>query len=132
MIGPHFERLADEYSKPKKMAFVKVNTDKGSISQLYGVRSLPTFKVFHKGVVVETVTGANPAALAGAIVKASKLVQGGGSAEVFGNRGQSLGGGSSSTSSALSNVSFDPSAIINHIITILGLYIVSFFTVRPP
>ncbi len=129
MIGPHFERLADEYAKPKKMAFVKVNTEKGSIGQMYGVRSLPTFKVLHKGIVVETVTGANPAALAGAIVKASKLVQGGGSAEVFGNRGQTLGG-SGSSGSALSNIKFDPMSIINHIITIIGLYLVSFLSVR--
>lgn len=129
MIGPHFERLADEYAKPKKMAFVKVNTEKGSIGQLYGVRSLPTFKVLHKGVVVETITGANPAALAGAIVKASKLVQGGGSAEVFGNRGQTLGGSGGSGNSALSNISFDPVSIINHIVTIIGLYLVSFFSV---
>ncbi|KAJ3473562.1 hypothetical protein NLG97_g10242 [Lecanicillium saksenae] len=127
MIGPHFERLADEYAKPKKMAFVKVNTEKGSIGQMYGVRSLPTFKILHKGTVIETVTGANPAALAGAIVKASKLVQGGGSAEVFGNRGQTLGG-SGSGSSAISNISFDPTSIINHIITIIGLYLVSFFS----
>ncbi|OAQ98637.1 hypothetical protein LLEC1_06799 [Akanthomyces lecanii] len=127
MIGPHFERLADEYARPKKMAFVKVNTEKGSIGQMYGVRSLPTFKVLHKGIVVETVTGANPAALAGAIVKASKLVQGGGSAEVFGNRGQTLGG-SGSSGSVLSNINFDPISIVNHIITILGLYLVSFFS----
>ncbi|KAJ6783851.1 hypothetical protein PWT90_08019 [Aphanocladium album] len=127
MIGPHFERLADEYAKPKKMAFVKVNTEKGSIGQMYGVRSLPTFKVFHKGTVIETVTGANPAALAGAIVKASKLVQGGGNAEVFGNRGQTLGG-SGSSGSALARMNFDPASIINHIITIIGLYLVSFFS----
>ncbi|KAJ4153951.1 hypothetical protein LMH87_010416 [Akanthomyces muscarius] len=127
MIGPHFERLADEYAKPKKMAFVKVNTEKGSIGQMYGVRSLPTFKVLHKGIVVETVTGANPAALAGAIVKASKLVQGGGSAEVFGNRGQTLGG-SGSSGSALSNINFDPISIVHHIITIIGLYLVSFLS----
>ncbi|OAA60687.1 37S ribosomal protein Rsm22 [Cordyceps fumosorosea ARSEF 2679] len=129
MIGPHFERLADEYAKPKKMAFVKVNTEKGSIGQMYGVRSLPTFKVLHKGVVVETITGANPAALAGAIVKASKLVQGGSGSEVFGNRGQTLGGsGVSGGASALGNVTFDLVSIINHIITILGLYLVSFFS----
>ncbi|EJP62212.1 thioredoxin-like protein [Beauveria bassiana ARSEF 2860] len=127
MIGPHFERLADEYAKPKKMAFVKVNTEKGSIGQMYGVRSLPTFKVLHKGVVVETVTGANPAALAGAIVKASKLVQGGGSAEVFGNRGQTLGG-SGASGSSLANIRFDPISIVNHVITIIGLYLVSFFS----
>lgn len=130
MIGPHFERLADEYSKPKKMAFVKVNTEKGSISQMYGVRSLPTFKVFHKGTVVETVTGANPAALAGAIVKASKLVQGGGSTEVFGNRGQTLGGSRAAAAgpSVLSRVKFDHVAIFGHIIDIIGLYLVSLFT----
>ncbi|KAM3461649.1 hypothetical protein MY5147_009908 [Beauveria neobassiana] len=127
MIGPHFERLADEYAKPKKMAFVKVNTEKGSIGQMYGVRSLPTFKVLHKGVVVETVTGANPAALAGAIVKASKLVQGGGSAEVFGNRGQTLGG-SGASGSSLGNIRFDPISTVNHVITIIGLYLVSFFS----
>lgn len=133
MIGPHFERLADEYSKPKKMAFVKVNTEKGSISQMYGVRSLPTFKVFHNGVIVEEVSGANPAALAGAIVKASKLIRGGGSAEVFGRSGQTLGGSGAGRAprrpSALANMSFDPTAIINHIVTFVGLYLVSFFTV---
>lgn len=128
MIGPHFDRLATQYARPKKMAFAKVNVDKSSISQSYGVRSMPTFKIFHQGACIETVTGANPAALSGAIVKATKLVEGGGSAEAFGNRGRTLGRSSSSSGSMMN---FDISAIINHIITFIGLYVVSFVTVCP-
>lgn len=124
MIGPHFDRLATEYARPKKMAFAKVNVDKSSIGQTYGVRSMPTFKIFHRGACIETVTGANPAALSGAIVKATKLVEGGGSAEAFGNRGRTLG-----RSTGGSMLNFDISAIFNHIVTFIGLYIVSFVTV---
>ena len=108
------------------MAFAKVNVDKSSISQSYGVRSMPTFKIFHQGACIETVTGANPAALSGAIVKATKLVEGGGAAEAFGNRGRTLG-----RSSSGSAMNFDINAIFNHIITFIGLYVVSFVTVCP-
>lgn len=129
MIGPHFDRLAGEYARPKKMAFAKVNTEKSSIAQTYGVRSMPTFKIFHQGACVETVTGANPAALSGAIVKATKLIEGGGAAEAFGNRGRTLGRGSGSSSSPLN---LDVKGIFNHIVTMIGLYIVSFVTVSQP
>ena len=38
MIAPHFERLAKEYSKPKKVAFAKINVDtQRDIARTYGV-----------------------------------------------------------------------------------------------
>lgn len=127
MIGPHFEKLAEEHSKPKKIAFAKINTDnQNDLSQQYGVSSMPTFKVFHKGACIETIKGANPAALAAAVTKAKQLCSaGGGGGAAFGSKGRKLGGEGRSL-----NVSFNPLSFFNSVVTFLGLYVMSFLSVR--
>ncbi|KAF3351271.1 40S ribosomal protein S22 [Verticillium dahliae VDG2] len=67
-IAPHFEKMANEYSKPKKAAFCKINVDtQSTISRAHGVSAMPTFIIFHAGKPIETIRGANPPALATAI-----------------------------------------------------------------
>lgn len=137
MIGPHFERLAQEHARPKKMAFVKVNTDKQSdVSGAYGVRSLPTFKVFHKGACIETVTGANPAALAAAITKAKNLLSTTGE-DMFKSKGHKIGGSapnpsssrSAGSSGGVSRPSIDLVQFFQALVNFVGLYFVSLFAV---
>src|SRR5262245_60229705 len=94
MIAPHFERLSKEHSRPKKVAFAKVNVDNQSeISQMNSVRAMPTFKIFHNGTCVETIQGANPSALTSAINKAVQLSNGGRSGDLFKSPGRTLGSG---------------------------------------
>lgn len=138
MIGPHFERLAQEHARPKKMAFVKVNTDKqNDVSGAYGVRSLPTFKVFHNGACIETVTGANPAGLAAAITKAKNLLSATGE-DMFKSKGHKIGGSAPNASSStrasgssgrLSRPSIDLVQFFHALVNFVGLYFVSLFAV---
>ncbi|EEY16232.1 conserved hypothetical protein [Verticillium alfalfae VaMs.102] len=73
-IAPHFEKMANEYSKPKKAAFCKINVDtQSTISRAHGVSAMPTFVIFHAGKPIETIRGANPPALANAVANAMKL-----------------------------------------------------------
>ncbi|TQS32642.1 hypothetical protein Golomagni_07039 [Golovinomyces magnicellulatus] len=124
VIGPHFEKLAQEHAKPKKMAFAKINVDnQNDIAQQYGVSAMPTFKVFHKGACIDTIKGANPAALAAAITKAKQLV-GSGGGQTFQSRGRTLGGQQST------RINFNLNAFINGLVSFLGLYVTSFFTLN--
>lgn len=139
MIGPHFDRLAQEHSKPKKMAFAKIDTEQhNDISGSYGVRSLPTFKVFHKGACIDTVQGADPSALAAAINKAKNLVGSTTGEDMFKSSGRVLGGkglagnsarGRATAQRVSSRPSFNLSAFITGLFNFLGLYIVSLFAV---
>jgi thioredoxin 1 len=59
MVGPVVEQLAEEYDG--RMKFVKLNTDENpTISQQFGIRSIPTLAVFFKGEAVHAMTGAGP------------------------------------------------------------------------
>ena len=59
MVAPVFEELSKEYEG--KLKFVKLNTDQNQdISMRYGVMSIPTLGIFHKGQVVDGVVGALP------------------------------------------------------------------------
>lgn len=140
MIGPHFDRLAQEHSKPKKMAFAKIDTEQhNDISGSYGVRSLPTFKVFHKGACIDTVTGADPSALAAAINKAKNLVGSTTGEDMFkSSSGRVLGGkgvssGNSRGAAAARRVSARPTfnlmAFLSGLFNFIGLYFVSLFAV---
>ncbi|KAF4454129.1 putative RSM22-mitochondrial ribosomal protein, small subunit [Fusarium austroafricanum] len=126
MIAPTFEALAKEHSRPKKVAFAKVNVDNQSaISRAQGVSAMPTFKIFHNGTCIETIKGANPPALTVAINNAVKL---GGSAtgDVFKTPGRTLGG--ESRSAPLSK-QWNLKGIFDALIAFFGLYFVSLFTV---
>src|SRR6478752_1648870 len=98
MIAPTFEALAKEHSRPKKVAFAKVNVDNQSgIARAQGVSAMPTFKIFHNGTCIETIKGANPPALTAAINNAVKL-GGPATGNVFKTPGRTLGGESRSAS----------------------------------
>ena len=59
MVAPVVEQLAGEYAG--RMKFVKVNTDESPVvASQYGIRSIPTLAVFHKGEPVNAMMGAGP------------------------------------------------------------------------
>jgi thioredoxin 1 len=56
MLGPTFERLADQYSE--KVTFAKVNVDEcPEIANKFSIRSIPTLILMQGGSVVETLVG---------------------------------------------------------------------------
>ncbi|ROT41092.1 thioredoxin-like protein [Sodiomyces alkalinus F11] len=139
MIAPHFETLSKEHSKPKKVAFCKINVDSlSSVSRTYGVTAMPTFIIFHAGQPIETIRGANPPALTGAISKAVNLPAkpGHGAGHAFQAPGRTLGGGEGVGSSrtvrpsAAASAGFSIWAVIQHVVTVVGLYVVSLIAVR--
>ena len=59
MVAPVVEKLAEEYDG--KVKFVKLDTDANPvISAQYGIRSIPTLAVFHKGRPINAMMGAGP------------------------------------------------------------------------
>jgi thioredoxin 1 len=127
MIAPHYERLAKEHSRPKKVAFAKVNTDNQTeVARSNGISAMPTFKIFHNGTCVETIKGANPSALGDAVSKAVKLAEGGAtSGELFKSPGRTLGGdGGSGGGSSL----FSIGNLLQVLMAFVGLYLASLFS----
>jgi len=56
MLGPTFERLADQYGD--KVTFAKVNVDElPEIANKFSIRSIPTLILMQSGSVVETLVG---------------------------------------------------------------------------
>jgi thioredoxin 1 len=56
MLGPTFERLADQYGE--KVTFAKVNVDElPEIANKFSIRSIPTLILMQGGSVVETLVG---------------------------------------------------------------------------
>lgn len=125
-IAPTFEALAKQHSRPKKVAFAKINVDSQSgIARAQGVSAMPTFKIFHNGTCVETIKGANPPALTAAINNAVKL-GGPTTGDVFKTPGRTLGG--DSRSAPLSK-RLNLKGIFDALIVFVGLYVVSLFSV---
>ncbi|MDC7233052.1 MAG: thioredoxin [Spirochaetales bacterium] len=59
MVSPVIARLAGEYKG--KMVTVKINTEKKQdIAMRYGIQSIPTIMVFHKGKQLMRLQGAHP------------------------------------------------------------------------
>jgi thioredoxin 1 len=56
-IGPMIEELADEFSGRAGVAKCDIDTA-GSVSELYGIRSVPTLIFFRNGQVAEILVGA--------------------------------------------------------------------------
>lgn len=133
MIAPHFESLATKYTKPKRIAFVKVDVEKlRDVASQHGVRAMPTFIIFKNGSPIETIQGANPPKLTQAVENAVKLA-GPSVGSGFSAPGRTLGGsgagGSASRQSLRRPLSWDLNNFINAIIGFFGLYLVSLFTV---
>ncbi|EUC57334.1 thioredoxin, partial [Rhizoctonia solani AG-3 Rhs1AP] len=67
MIAPKYEALANECPE---IIFTKVDVDAvPEISQHYGIRAMPTFKVVKDGEELDTLQGANPERLVNMIQK---------------------------------------------------------------
>ncbi len=59
MLGPVMEELATEYEG--KVKILKVNVDENpELSMRFGIRGIPTVKIFNKGEEVFTTSGAYP------------------------------------------------------------------------
>jgi thioredoxin 1 len=59
MVGPIIEQLAAEYAG--KVVFGKMNVDENQrVPSSFGIMSIPTVVVFHRGQAVETIVGAYP------------------------------------------------------------------------
>lgn len=57
MIAPHFEALSQQYPN---VIFVKVDVDaQEKISQMCGIRAMPTFQFFKNGKKVDDMCGAD-------------------------------------------------------------------------
>lgn len=136
MIAPHFESLATKYTKPKRIAFVKVDVEKlRDVASQHGVRAMPTFIIFKNGSPIETIQGANPNKLTQAIENVVKLA-GPSAGSGFSAPGRTLGGsgvgGGASRPSLRRPLGWDLNNLINAIIGFFGLYLVSLFSVGAP
>lgn len=134
MIAPVFESLATKYSKPKRIAFAKVDVEKlRDVASQHGVRAMPTFIIFKNGSPIETIQGANPPKLTQAVENAVKLA-GPTASSGFSAPGRTLGGsgatGGASRQSLRRPLSWDLNNFVNAIIGFFGLYLVSLFSVR--
>lgn len=131
MIAPTFESLATKYSKPKRIAFAKIDVDKlRDVASQYGVRAMPTFIIFKNGSPIETIQGANPPKLTQAVENAVK-VAGPSASSGFGAPGRTLGGSDAGKprQSLRRPIKWDLNNFINAIIGFLGLYLVSLLSV---
>lgn len=69
-IAPVYEQLSAQLSRPNKITFTKINTDRQQeLAQAYGVTAMPTFMIFKNGRRTESIQGANMPALSSAIKK---------------------------------------------------------------
>ncbi|KAI0393760.1 thioredoxin-like protein [Xylariaceae sp. FL0594] len=131
MIAPAFESLATKYSKPRRISFCKINVDtQKDIAGSYGVSAMPTFLVFKSGTVVDTIRGANSAALTAAVEKAVKMVGTSAAGTSFAVPGRTLGSAGSSGLGRRS-WSWSPSKFMSALVTFFGLYLVSLFSFDP-
>ncbi|KNG51757.1 hypothetical protein DDE82_006494 [Stemphylium lycopersici] len=85
-IAPVFQGLAEKETRPGKLQFVKVDVDsQQEVAKKYGVSA----------AVVDTIRGANPAALTAAVRKAANDTSGpGASSAAFQSKGRTLGSAS--------------------------------------
>lgn len=69
-IAPVYEQLSAQLSRPNKITFSKINTDRQQeLAQAYGVTAMPTFMIFKNGRRTDSIQGANMQALSSAIKK---------------------------------------------------------------
>lgn len=94
-IAPIFDALASAESQPGKLAFLKVDVDaQPEIAKQYGVSAMPTFLILKSpSSVVDTIRGADPQALRGAVLKVSAAARKGPAKQsaLFEGKGRTLG-----------------------------------------
>ena len=65
MIKPIFEKLSEQFTH---IVFLKVDVDEQQdIAAQEGIRAMPTFKIYQKGVMKKEIVGANVRALTNAV-----------------------------------------------------------------
>ncbi|KAH8599260.1 putative thioredoxin-like protein [Bisporella sp. PMI_857] len=120
-IAPFYESLAKKHSKPKAVAFTKINVDnQKEIAQKYGVAAMPTFMIFRSGSVITTIKGADQRGLSAAVEKAIALA--GPAKPVYSSVGRTLG----SSTPIARPINFK--SFIDTIIAFFGLYLYSLFS----
>lgn len=145
-IAPTFASLAGQHALAGKLAFVKVDVDAHpDIAQKYGVSAMPTFLVLRNGAVKDTIRGANPAALKGAVTAAAAEVKGAApkSSQVFQSTGRTLGSSSTASRQASGRSGFESfvrgvqvgmgsqtgrGGLVEMIVRFLGLYFTTLFS----
>ncbi|KAL2808857.1 PITH domain-containing protein [Aspergillus granulosus] len=89
-IAPVYDQLASQLSRPNHITFTKIDVDQQQdIAKAYGVTAMPTFIVFERGRISNTIRGADPSKLSQVIRKLA--TEAGKSAP---SSGESLGEGS--------------------------------------
>ncbi|KAL2841276.1 PITH domain-containing protein [Aspergillus pseudoustus] len=69
-IAPVYDQLASQLSRPNHITFTKIDVDQQEdIAKAYGVTAMPTFIVFERGRVTNTIRGADPSKLSQVIRK---------------------------------------------------------------
>lgn len=72
-IAPIYEQLSEQLSRPNKITFTKINTDRQQeLARAYGVRAMPTFMIFKNARKIEGIEGADPRRLSAAIKKVAE------------------------------------------------------------
>src|SRR5882757_215322 len=67
-IAPIFEQLSAQLSRPNKITFAKIDTDKQQdLARSYGVKAMPTLMVFKNARQVEFIEGADPKRLSNVV-----------------------------------------------------------------
>lgn len=60
VMAPRVEAIAEKYKENSKVKIGQLNIDENEIANTYRVLSIPTFKLFYKGEVVDEIIGAVP------------------------------------------------------------------------
>lgn len=131
-MKPIFEDLCSQYAKRDKVAFVTVEANHENpqcavqlgIFEAEGGRGLPTFKIYYGDKCWKTITGANRPELVKSVADALVLPDLSRSAR----SGRTLGG-DTPRASLRRPLKWDFNILVNAVITFVGLYFVSLFSV---
>ena len=97
-IAPMYEQLSSQLSRPNRITFTKVDTDKQQeLARAYGVTAMPTFMIFKNQRRIDTIRGADNKRLSEAVrklaIEAESASTSNGAAEGSGSGSAWLGAG---------------------------------------
>ncbi|KAK4144917.1 PITH domain-containing protein [Dichotomopilus funicola] len=96
-VADVFEQMSGAFSRPKLVAFVKIDTEQQKdVAQAYRVTSVPTFIIFRNGKLADRVQGSDPQKLQSVLNKLSEEVEN----ISKGKSGEASGSGSGSGSAS--------------------------------